>query len=108
MTLYQAQFFSVGDACEDINFNAYFTDKKKACEWCFLKSCGDMVEYIRLFPSNDYFVGVREWADCDGQFKPVKMHFLTEYVHDLDGNIEPLNWKHLDRDFFTDTLTETL
>lgn len=101
MTLYQAKLFSIGMSNNNnLDYTALFTDRKKAVEWCFVKANTDYPYFILEHPDIDIYVGIREWVDANGQFHPVKMHFLTEYTHDEDGNIEPLNLKHLDKEYF--------
>ena len=85
----------------ELDFTAHFSDRQQAVDWCLRKANLDMPYYILAYPDIDIFVGVREWVDANGHFVPVGMHFLTEYVHDQDGNIEPLNLKHLDKEYFT-------
>ena len=102
MTLYQAKLFSIGMSNNnELDFTAFFTDRQKAVDWCLYKANTDMPYYMMAYPDIDIFVGVREWVDANGKFCPVGMHFLTEYVHDLDGNVEPLNVRHLDLDYFS-------
>ena len=100
-TLYQAKFFSIGMDNKDLNYTAMFTDRKKAVEWSLRKANIEMPYYMLSYPDIDLFVGIREWNDCDGKFRPCgRMHFLIQHTHDEDGFIEPFNPARVDLPYF--------